>query len=111
MTKHGSGAPRARKGETLAEVLVSLLIVVLSTLLLASMVTASAGVNFTARQKDEKFYEALSEVEGMHSDKKLDPSPGTHEATIVDSEDNKTEISVDVFTSENLAIYREKVGP
>lgn len=113
MIKRKCAAPRTRRGETLAEVLIALLIVVLATLLLASMITASAGINFTARQKDEKFYKALSEIEAMNSDRKLS---GDHEATIVDESTGlETPIPVDVFTpsdtSENLAIYREKVGP
>lgn len=68
---------------------------------------ASAGISFTARQKDEKFYEALSQVEAMSGS-------GDIKDVIIKNEtgaDVKT-IRVDVFTpsdtSENLAIYRER---
>ena len=107
MTKRKSGAPRARRGETLVEVLVALLIVVLATLLLSSMVTASAGINFTARQKDERFYAALSKVEAMDSVVEVTGAPA-QEVIITNNADpaDETKIEVDVYTSDNLAMYK-----
>lgn len=109
--KHGYGAPRARRGETLAEVLVAMLIVTLATLLLASMVTVSGSVNLSARQKDEKFYEALSKVEEMNSDAVVKNSSGDAETykVIISEDGTSTEETVDVnvYTSEGLTIYKE----
>ena len=116
MRKGSAGVKRRRRGETLAEVLVALLIVSLSTLLLAAMVTASAGVNLTARQKDEKFYDALSKVEAMDETVGVkDPADLTgatlqkFDVVIDDGDPTSTDttIQVNVYTSENLAIYKE----
>lgn len=63
MTKKRPAAGRAQRGETLIEVLISLVVVVLATLMLASMATGSAGVDFTTYQKDGLFNEALEAVE------------------------------------------------
>lgn len=65
MKKLRTTPERARKGETLVEVLVALLVATLATLLLAAMVTASAKVNIAARQKDEAFFKALTQVEAL----------------------------------------------
>lgn len=83
MTNHRPGTARARKGETLVEVLVALLIATLATLLLASMVTASARVNIAAKQKDDEFFEVLTRVEAMDDDIKSD-DPYTVEIQEID---------------------------
>lgn len=125
MTKHRFCTPRAQRGETLVEVLVALLIVTLATLLLASIVSVSFSINLTARQKDEKFYNALSKVEAMNSgakvndvsDKSVVIEPVT--TTPIDPTaptEPKVKVDVDVYwsdspegdTNENLALYKKK---
>ncbi len=125
MTKHRFYTPRAQRGETLVEVLVALLIVTLATLLLASIVSVSFSINLTARQKDEKFYNALSKVEAMNSGAKvndvsdksvviepvtttpIDPTAPT-ETTVKVDVDVYWSDSPDGGTNENLALYKEK---
>ena len=98
------GAPRARRGETFIEVLVALLIVALSTLLLTAMVGAAGSIDLTARQKDEKFYEALSKVETMQGPEAI----GDYTVTITDRTGAGTAVGVEIYTSDNFTAYRAK---
>ncbi len=118
MTRHRFDKARSRKGETMAEVLVSLLVVTLAALLMATMVSTSGSINLAARKMDEKFYEALSKVESVHSETGVKeagvlrtykvlieqnlPAPAT--PVVTDDAD------VYVYTSEDLTLYKE-VGP
>ncbi len=64
-----------RRGETLTEVLVALLVVTLSICLLTAMVNASMSINAQMRQADggdDGFYPALSDVETHVFDKNAD---------------------------------------
>ena len=119
MTKHRFCTPRAQRGETLVEVLVALLIVTLATLLLASIVSVSFSINLTARQKDEKFYKALSKVEAMNSGVKVDDGSDKYvviEPDPTDPTEPTVNVEVDVYwsdspdgdTNENLALYKKK---
>lgn len=54
---------RSRRGESLAEVLVAMLIIALSVLLLAVMVTTAGSINMQTRRRDEQFYKDLSAAE------------------------------------------------
>ena len=54
---------RSRRGESLAEVLVAMLIIALSVLLLAAMVSAAGAINMRTRARDEQFYKELSTAE------------------------------------------------
>lgn len=53
----------ARRGETLAEVLVAILVCGASITMLAGMIMTSMGINQTAREMDTDFYGALSQAE------------------------------------------------
>ena len=119
MTKHRFCTPRAQRGETMVEVLVALLIVTLATLLLASIVSVSFSINLTARQKDEKFYKALSKVEAMNSGAKV--NDGITKSVVIepdptDPTEPTVKVDVDVYwsdspdgdTNENLALYKKK---
>lgn len=72
------GKPRARRGETLTEVLVALLVVSLSIVLLTGMVNASMSINAQMRQADSNetdgFYPALSDAETHEFDHNADES-------------------------------------
>lgn len=118
MTKPRTRIPRAQRGETLAEVLVALLIIALSSMLLATMVTVSAQINITARQKDDTFYAALSEVEALNEETaEKDPTGGMGLKTftvLIEPKDSPTsadKVEVNVYTQENLTLYKKAVGP
>lgn len=54
----------SRRGETLTETLVGVLIVGLASVALASMVVASSNMNAAAIKADEALYKAVSRAEG-----------------------------------------------
>ena len=62
---------RSRRGETLVEVLVSILVAGLSVLLLAGMISTAARFNGAARRADERLYEQLSAAEAQGPDADL----------------------------------------
>lgn len=108
MTKHRTPAARAQKGETLAEVLVALLIVALAALLLASMVSVAAHMNITAREKDEAFYQALTQIERLDSTAQ---QTGTVFQAVIEPETGgaggaggKT-VNVTVYSADGLTFY------
>ena len=103
MEKHKAPAPRAQRGETLAEVLVALLIVALATLLLAAIVSAASQVNIIAREQDDAFYTALSDVESMAL------TPVNVNMGIYPDGPASTPVAtypVEVYTSEDLTLYK-----
>ena len=103
MTKKRPAAGRAQRGETLIEVLISLLVVVLATLMLASMATGSAGVDLTTHQKDEQFNAALEAVEKRDGT----PVPAKIQITPADTTGTETPVEVDVqiYTEDYLTSY------
>lgn len=54
---------KSRSGETLAEVLVAILVVAVSTSLFLGMVAVSARINRQAVKADARFYRAMSRLE------------------------------------------------
>lgn len=56
---------RQKKGETLIETMVSLLIAVLSVMMLATAVLASTNINKQTSEADQKYQSQLKEVEGL----------------------------------------------
>ncbi len=59
---------RSSRGETLAEVLISIVICCVAILMLATMLTVSMGINQRAREMDVAFYDDLSDVEAHFTD-------------------------------------------
>lgn len=53
----------SRKGETLAEVLVGILITAVSTSLFLGMVSVASHINLKAMEADRRFYRAMSLLE------------------------------------------------
>ena len=104
MTKHRTPVPRAQKGETLAEVLVALLIVALAALLLASMAAVSNSINIAARQKDDALYAALTAVEAMPAT----TTPQTGQVAIYDAAGSMvgSPYGVSVYSSGSLTFYK-----
>lgn len=90
---------RSRKGETLIEILVSILIVSLSALLVASMFVAAGRINLSVRKMDEDFYHSVTEVESQTG------TPQADEVNFQIKEDGfvveNGSIAVNVYTDEN----------
>lgn len=90
---------RSRRGESYAELLISILIIALAALLLASMAFASANLNRTAKKMDEELYAAVTDVGNGAGEARK----GKVEFEIEGKE--KGTLDVDVFTSGNLSAY------
>lgn len=101
----------SRSGETLAEVLVALLIIVLSGMMLAGMISAAAGINLASRSRDETFYKDLSLAE-MQTEP-LSPPAGADSDVIIISDITGVEaqelqrIDVTAFGGSGLTSYEK----
>ena len=81
---------RNSRGETLVEVLVSVLVCALSITLLAGAVTASANIDLRAQAADTEYYTALSKAERQSRT----PAGGSSEADTDNSLPGETKVSV-----------------
>ena len=81
---------RNSRGETLVEVLVSVLVCALSITLLAGAVTASANIDLRAQAADTEYYTALSKAERQSRT----PAGGSSEADTYNSLRGETKVSV-----------------
>lgn len=97
---------RSRSGESLAEVLVAMLIILLAALLLMSMVSASGNIDMQVKEQDSSFYDALSRLE-----KKAGTESKTGKVTVTDDAGTQiAEIDVKVYTQDGMRAY-EKDAP
>lgn len=81
---------RNSRGETLVEVLASVLVCALSITLLAGAVTASANIDLRAQAADTEYYTALSKAERQSRT----PAGGSSEADAYNSLPGETKVSV-----------------
>ena len=101
---------KSRAGETLAEVLVSILVIAFALLLLASMVSASGSIDLSTRERDGEFYENLTSAEK----KENVTGTGTTGTVTVDWKDGEggnvgsTSFTVNVFGDRGLASYAKE---
>ena len=108
---------RSRAGETLAEVLVALLIIALSSMLLVVMYNVATSIDLATRARDKIFYEDLSRAE-THSS-----APGGAEAGsskiqitdvtgVADLTEGKLlkEFDVTTYGGNGLTSYEKKPG-
>lgn len=95
---------RDNRGETLVEVLASILIAALSVALLFSSIMASAGIDRSARASDETYYEALSQAEGQTGA----PEPL---AITVKNGGAQTILNVERYGGKGAYSYAKGVGP
>ena len=98
---------RSRSGESLAEVLVAMLIILLAALLLMSMVSASGNIDMQVKEQDSSFYDALSQLE-----QKAGTESATGEVTVTaDGAGTPFEIKIDVkvYTQDGMRAYEKDV--
>lgn len=94
---------KSKRGETLIEILVSIMIVALSAGMFAAMYNASMQIDRTARQQDELFYEAVGALEEMKDSEKTEKTQGQvqyHPAT-----GDEQNVDVEVLTQDGLSVY------
>ena len=93
---------KSTAGESLAEVLVAMLIVALATMLLVVMINASASMDAAARRYDEKFYEDLSNAE-THG------GAGADGTVIIKNDAGlQKDVAVETFGGSGLTSYSKK---
>lgn len=97
---------RNNRGETLVEVLASILIASLSVALLFGCVMASSNMDREARELDEKHYNALTAAEGQTG-----PAVGNSEVTITNDAitgllEKTQDVSVGIYGGEGLYSYK-----
>ena len=92
---------RSRSGETMAEVLVALLIIALSSMLLVSMISTAASIDARTRERDKTFYEDLSRAETRTA---AGGAAGTGEVIITGGSASQT-IHVTIYGGNGLTSY------
>ena len=102
---------RSRRGETLVEILVAILIIALSAGLFATMYTASMRIDLTAREQDEAFFAAVGELEEMIDAGEGEGTKGavqyqpTGEDGQPSSGSTSTSENVELFTRDGMTAY------
>lgn len=100
---------KCKKGETLVEILVAVLIIALSAGMFATMYTASMNINLSARRQDEEFFRAVEELENAVENGGDEKTDGVVSYSNRDSgETNNTH--VDFFTRNGMTVYRNGGG-
>ena len=94
------------RGETLVEVLASILIAALSAALLFSCIASSVRINRSAQAADAAHYQALSAAEGQ-----TDALEGVNASITIQGENSgQVEIDIDLYGGEGLYSYSKKEG-
>ena len=93
---------RSHSGETLAEVLVALLIIALSSMLLLVMINTASSMDIATRNRDKTFYEDLTRAETQ-------PEENAESGTIIITDENDLEQTIDVkvYGGQGLASYEK----
>lgn len=102
------------RGETLVEMLASILIAALSVAVLFTCCLASVEMGRESRAAGEKYYEALSEAERREKlpEKPEDPPPPaeTGKVTVVGNNTSK-DITIDLYGGEEMYSYKKGAEP
>ena len=96
----------SHSGETLAEVLIALLIIALSTMLLVSMISTASSIDIAARNRDKIFYKDLTHAETHTTEEGTEAEKGTINIISDEVELNK-EIDVTFYGGNGLTSYEK----
>lgn len=97
---------RSKKGETLVEILIAILVVAFGCMIVAIMFTSSMNLNFFAAKKDKEFYQAMSDIEQLTQSEEQTTKTGTVE--IKGDEDDSTTVDVNVYGDDSNVAYKGK---
>ena len=92
---------RSKRGETLVEMLVSIVLLGLSISIMAVMLTTAYKMNRAAREADGQYYVALSSAERQSEDDKI----GNGGKVSISYGTKKVEVSVDFYGGDSLRSY------
>lgn len=106
------GKLRSRKGETLTETLIAVLIVGLASVVLASMVTAASRMSAQAEERDDKLYAAVTAAEAQPDSAKVEESDSSPTVQVTVGDNSTVNFSVTYFSDEDgtLSSYRYEKG-
>ncbi len=96
-----------RRGETLAEILVALLIIALSAAMFATMYFATMNIDLAAQKQDKQFYESVEKLEKMIEN----AEDSTEDVTVhyhPTSGEGGSDVQVEFFTHDGMSAYGEK---
>lgn len=94
---------RSRKGETLTETLVAILLVGLASVVLASMISAASRMGAQALEWDTALYEAVTAVETQPDEAKTEAANPTVQVTI--GSEPAENFAVTYFSDEDGTLY------
>ena len=104
---------KSKTGETLAEILVAILIIALSAGLFATLYVAAMNINLSAREEDEKLFDSVGELEeNIHGNGNED---GKTSGKVQYKPEGSTEsagsqIDVDFYTKDGMTVYKYAGG-
>ena len=94
---------RSRKGETLTETLVAILLVGLASVVLASMIGAASRMGVQAKEQDEKLRDAVTAVETQPDEAKTEAANPNVQVTI--GSEPAENFAVTYFSDEDGTLY------
>lgn len=97
---------KSKKGESFVEILISILIVALGCMLIASMYTSSMNLNMQASKQDDAFYQAVSQMEQMFDSSENDSSGKAVITEDAESGGVSFEVEVKIYGKETSAYKR-----
>lgn len=95
---------KSQRGETLVELMASILISTLSVGLLLGAVAVSANLNRQAENADETFYGALTAAESRAG------APRSGTVTVAETGGSSVTLDIDVYGGDGLWSYAWKAG-
>ena len=98
----------SRKGETLVELLVSILLIALSVALLLGMYQASGRINQTAREMDEKLNQSVTEAGNRTGESQKGTVTFEFDEGVPDE---NGEIEVEIYSNESVTAYSKSPSP
>lgn len=101
---------RSRRGETLTEILAAILVCGFSIMLLVGMITTSMRINSSAREMDQTFYQALSQVE-THTFGTAGAGEERTCQVVFTGAGSSVSVSAVRYTQEGLSVYGEVSAP
>lgn len=97
----------SRKGETLVEILVAILIIALAAGLFASMYMAAMSINSSARKQDEQFFDAVEKLEQAVDENKTKSDKTVTYTPVGEGAGASSSAQVEVVTEDGMSVYRD----
>lgn len=97
---------KSRSGETLAEVLVGILLVAVASSFFLSMVTVSQKINLNTQKADDRFYKAMSQLECFEADGEIAKERTGTVTVSIEPGGGSQDYQVNFYYGDDMASYR-----